>query len=715
MNIFCNAGGTIFHVDTEPIHQGSLGVNKIRLIGQFPSYSQVLMAFTLPDGTVTKPRYLAKAGELDEIKVENGTSFTVWEGLIGATPKIKITVEGNTLKAEPVKDSNGKIVYDLDYTLTEYYGDVDVQFFVYSSGVPVGVDGEFRKNSYGCLATGKARFTIQKGVPMEVYESDLNYDEPKALLSQILAVVSNEGGRIYNLEFEVANLPAVVTEVIRFDTDLANLKLDIGASISFPKTAFSKQPKLGDKITANCISKDKKAFLLDGEVTVSTSEYFSVKILSIKNLGDADDIEARLTTAESNININEQRLSDVEIEKLNKSGGTMTGDLKVEGKDSFGYHLHTVYGFDKIQHDNSEALLEYNFPRKSGTLALQEDVDTSVGVVSANLSEAKGQISSNTSKLLQVEQIAKGAQQAVSFDSYQQMVNALNSAGSTAYKVGQSIYIGTLNVPDLWVGVVSATNLQYTYTNDNAIVATLKNVGYVMIGHYTLFQLETGKVNMDYTKVTSNGETLSTFDLDSYTQNINKELNNKLSKQGGRVDGYLDVQEEVTAYYFQANGGISYRDDGIYQDDYAFYIPSVDGTAVVDTQFDELLIKSLTENANTLTDEEKAKACEWLGADKKGVLYYSGGISLVNGVPISSKTIPLGDFNITPRAGDLVITSDGYLYEVFAVYQEGSFCTISYLTTLKYTLGESDKTEIKNSVLEALPYYTGEITVEDDA
>jgi hypothetical protein len=136
---------------------------------------------------------------------------------------------------------------------------------------------------------------------------------------------------------------------------------------------------------------------------------------------------------------------------------------------------------------------------------------------------------------------------------------------------------------------------------------------------------------------------------------------------------------------------------------------------IVPAWTDPFIKVGVTTNAETLTDEEKASACEWLGADKKGVLYYSGAIRLVNGVPSSSQTISLGDFNITPRAGDLVITSDGYLYEVFAVYPEGSICTISYLTTLKYTLSESEKTEIKNNVLEALPYYTGEITVEDDA
>ena len=104
--------------------------------------------------------------------------------------------------------------------------------------------------------------------------------------------------------------------------------------------------------------------------------------------------------------------------------------------------------------------------------------------------EAFGQIE-------QAEQIAKGAQQAISFTSYEELVNELNSSDKDAYKIGQSIYIEKMDVPDLWVSDIDDYTYEYVYTSDENFVTDLKNEGYVQVGHYRLCQLETGKVPLE--------------------------------------------------------------------------------------------------------------------------------------------------------------------------------------------------------------------------
>ena len=96
----------------------------------------------------------------------------------------------------------------------------------------------------------------------------------------------------------------------------------------------------------------------------------------------------------------------------------------------------------------------------------------------------------------EVDAIAKGANQALSYSSYSTMVTAFNSASATSYNVGQNIYIQTVDVPDLWVSSVESTSSTYTYTTDAAFISDLNTNGYVQVGYYRLSALETQKVDL---------------------------------------------------------------------------------------------------------------------------------------------------------------------------------------------------------------------------
>ena len=96
----------------------------------------------------------------------------------------------------------------------------------------------------------------------------------------------------------------------------------------------------------------------------------------------------------------------------------------------------------------------------------------------------------------EVNSIAKGANQALSYSNYQSMVTAFNSLDDDVYNVGQNVMIVTLEVPDLWISGIESTSSTYTYTTDAAIISALETNGYIQVGYYKLSMLETQKVDL---------------------------------------------------------------------------------------------------------------------------------------------------------------------------------------------------------------------------
>ena len=95
-----------------------------------------------------------------------------------------------------------------------------------------------------------------------------------------------------------------------------------------------------------------------------------------------------------------------------------------------------------------------------------------------------------------VESIAKGANQCLSYESYEAMITALNAMDNTKLKKGQNIYIGTVGVPDLWIYSVEESSSSYTFTDDDTLANEVKENVAVQIGYYKVAQLETQKVDL---------------------------------------------------------------------------------------------------------------------------------------------------------------------------------------------------------------------------
>lgn len=103
------------------------------------------------------------------------------------------------------------------------------------------------------------------------------------------------------------------------------------------------------------------------------------------------------------------------------------------------------------------------------------------------------------SAINEVNSIAKGANQALSFSNYSTMITVFNSLANNIYNVGQNVMIVTLEVLDLWISGIESTSQAYTYTTDEAFTTALNTNGYLQVGYYKLSALETQKVDLtDY-------------------------------------------------------------------------------------------------------------------------------------------------------------------------------------------------------------------------
>lgn len=148
MNFYVNSQGQIIRVDPEDVFQGSVNANTINFIGAFPSTCPVTVAFRLPTGEWTTPASMGMNSDspLPGVQQPDGTQFNIWR-------------------------------YTIPGTVTEYYGTVNLQFYVYAQG---------GSGSGNVLATAASSFEVKKGVPVVLPDPSDDYE---TLLTQILSAL----------------------------------------------------------------------------------------------------------------------------------------------------------------------------------------------------------------------------------------------------------------------------------------------------------------------------------------------------------------------------------------------------------------------------------------------------------------------------------------------------------------------------------------------
>lgn len=155
MNFYVDSGGVVLHVEPERIFQGSANANTIRFIGAFAPNLPVLVAFKLPNGVWTTPQSMGFSAQLSGVETKDGVRFNTWE-------------------------------YQIPQVITENYGTVNVQFYVYGDAGGTG----------GQIASAMSSFVVEKGVPITLPDPT---DDYQTLLTQILAVLSQIQGEIGDL------------------------------------------------------------------------------------------------------------------------------------------------------------------------------------------------------------------------------------------------------------------------------------------------------------------------------------------------------------------------------------------------------------------------------------------------------------------------------------------------------------------------------------
>ena len=502
MNIYCSSDGTIFHVDTERIYQGSAGSNTVRFIGQFPSNAQVLVAYKLPNGVLKGPKILTPIAELEEINSTTGGIFSVWETVIGATPKID--AYGNIL----TKD--GKTVYDLDYSITENFGIVEMQFFVYPSGEAIIPDGVHAYNVSRCIATASTSFQVEKGVPMVISENVLEGDDVKSIFAQILSYISSLNSNspdfseikstknpftIYKLdkdgntrakiilrakegmkngaavmESESVILQAYDIEEDGTRTNKASLSVDYEGKISFVGNQFfvnGDEVDLTDGTEALEQAKDNKSAIdtLVGEQAKHGQDIESVTQIANNNKDVIEGLDNKYRA------LSEPTSPSVSYYyRAIKLGGETVNDIRMGASTGTG-----------------DALVERD---GAGRAQIQDPVEP-LDIVNKQTMERV---------VKPIEDKLKGLQMAVVLDNYSDVVdtfNAYNKSDGT-FHLGQTVYVREKEVPDLWISDIVDTKKEYTYTNDDDFVRDLNDDNIIQIGCVIVSPLKDEAILDDY-------------------------------------------------------------------------------------------------------------------------------------------------------------------------------------------------------------------------
>ena len=113
------------------------------------------------------------------------------------------------------------------------------------------------------------------------------------------------------------------------------------------------------------------------------------------------------------------------------------------------------------------------------------------------------------SAINEVNSIAKGATVALSANSYASLISTFSSLGKDVYNLGQTVYIKTIDVPDVWISGISNTSSTYTYTTDAQVISDL-NSDTFKVGYYSFSKMETQKVDLTNYATLVDLETLHT-------------------------------------------------------------------------------------------------------------------------------------------------------------------------------------------------------------
>lgn len=276
-----------------------------------------------------------------------------------------------------------------------------------------------------------------------------------------------------------------------------------------------------DKFTYGTVKIGEGLNVVDGVISVDAENAATIKTIAKNGTNLVPDINKR-------VNI-ELTKADVGLNNVNN-----TADLDKPISTA------TQAAIDKLSHDLmddvmnvQESLDDYKLVVDNKFAEQKSDVDGRLLVINNTISQNKTQ---TDSAIERIEEVLEGKEQAVAFTNYQAVVNAFNVAATNKYNVGQSIYVQSVNVPDLWVYSIENTHIDFAYIGDEDIIETLETNGNIQFGYYKLAMMETKTASVANAATLDTAQTFTakkTFELGGSYVVIDKDFATMQNKKSG--------------------------------------------------------------------------------------------------------------------------------------------------------------------------------------
>lgn len=201
-----------------------------------------------------------------------------------------------------------------------------------------------------------------------------------------------------------------------------------------------------------------------------------------------EQAEEKIESIEPRVDVLEEQANTLRETKLDIQSPTEAGKkyayiIDSDGNQTTG-RVDSGLVPDTLVYRDSKSQFKVSYPTDMQHAANKQYVDGNIIILSESLSN--------------VESIAKGANQAWACPNYAEIIPILELSSVEDVNLGQSIYINTLNVPDLWVCKKYTDYKGYIYTTDDAFVEDLmSNPEHTLqIGYFGVAPLETQKVDL---------------------------------------------------------------------------------------------------------------------------------------------------------------------------------------------------------------------------
>ena len=263
-----------------------------------------------------------------------------------------------------------------------------------------------------------------------------------------------------------------------------------------------------DKYTYGTVKIGDGLNVVDGVVSVDAENVATIKTIAKNGTNLVPDINKRvnieLTKADVGLN-NVNNTSD-----LDKPVSTATQQAIDEVKSSVSTTQNNL--------DDYKLVVTNKFEEQ------KSDIDGRLLVINNTISQNK---TATDSAIQRIEDVLEGKEQAIAFTNYQAVVDDFNYAATNKYNVGQSVYVQSVNVPDLWVYSVENTHVDFAYVGDEDIIETLETTGTVQFGYYKLAMMETKTASVANAVTLDTAQTITntkTFEIDKTWSKFDKDI-----------------------------------------------------------------------------------------------------------------------------------------------------------------------------------------------